>query len=203
MPPRDPNGPSGAVSEGAPWLGRLYELAGLNALALAQPVLALAVDTPDFFVLRDLTDSTVIAFGLCLVVGIPLLVLLAERAAEALREGAGHAVHTLAIGAYIALLVLLILRRTDASALLDGIEGAGWAFIVLAVAASAAVVRVMKRSPVAHSYLRVLGLSAPVVLVLFLFGRRSETRSAPPPCGPSVPFPSCWWSSTSCRPRRS
>jgi hypothetical protein len=169
---------------------RAAELLGLQALAVAQPVLALTVESPEFFILRKSPDLAVIAFALWLVIGIPVLVLAVEWAADRVREGAGWAVHLVALGLYLSLLALLFLKRVDTSlSLRAGVDAPGWVLLAVALAVSVALVRSLRASAVAHTYLGVLALAAPVVLAIFLLRAPIGPVTLPNPVNPARPAP--------------
>lgn len=161
---------------------------GLHALAVAQPVLSLTTDSPDLFIARKSPDLAVIAFGLWMVVGIPVLLLAGERAAASIRESVGWRLHLVILGAYLSLLALTVLKRADASlSLRAGIDVAGWVLILVALVVAALLVRLFKDYAIAHSYVEFLGLAAPAFFVMFLVQAPlegvtpSETRQATRP----------------------
>ena len=72
---------------------RFPELLGLYTLALAQPLFSLVTHSPEFFSSRKTPTAAVVIFALAVAFAPPLLALLAERLAEAIRRGWGARLH--------------------------------------------------------------------------------------------------------------
>jgi hypothetical protein len=141
-------------------LGRdALHLAVLSAFAIAQPLLDLLGKYPAFFAAHDMARSEVVAFGLVLVLGPLLLLLVIELVAALGGERVRRRVHLLLIGALAALLVLQIVRRSSMP------TGAVFA---VSVAVAVALTAVYARAEGMRTFLSYLGPAPVVFLLLFL-----------------------------------
>ena len=144
-------------------------LAGLSALAIAQPLFDLLSRNVEFFAVRGSTRWDVVFFALAVVVLPPLLLL----GVEALGGLAGNRVATVLHLAFLAALVALLA--------LQALRGIG----VGAVAAAAAIggfgALLYVRARPARMLLSVVGIAPVLVLVLFLaFSPVSRLLETPP-----------------------
>lgn len=148
--PPDPPGSFGAAA---------LHLAGVSALAVAQPLFGLLARNAEFFAVRGSSRWDVVLFAVGVALLPPLLLLGVEALAGLAHERAATAVHLLFVGALVGLLVMQVLRSSESSAA-----------IVLAVAAlaSAGAALLYAYAPPARMLLTVLG-AAPLFFVgLFL-----------------------------------
>jgi hypothetical protein len=169
---------------------RFPELLGLYTLALAQPLFSLVTSSPEFFSARKTPGAAVVIFALAIAFGPPLLALLAELAADAVRAGWGSRLHDglrlLAVTA-IALGVLNQLDEMLTKATSSGMPG--WLLIALAVAAGIGLLGLLRRSQVWRSFARFLAPAAPVVLFLFLASVPMGSPAASPTVHAGNPVP--------------
>jgi hypothetical protein len=148
--PPDPPGSFGAAG---------LHLAGLSALAVAQPLFDLLARNAEFFAVRGSSRWDVVLFAVGVAVLPPLLLLGLEALAGLAHERAAAAVHLLFVGILVGLLAMQVLRSSDSSAA-----------VVLAVAgtAGAGAALLYAYAQPARMLLTVLG-AAPLVFVgLFL-----------------------------------
>ena len=152
MRPRPPDPPGSFLAAG-------LHLAGLSALAVAQPLFDLLARNAEFFAVRGSTRWDIVLFAVCLVVLPPLLLLGVEALAGLAHERAATAAHLLFVGIVVGLLVLQVLRSPDSSAAV---------LLALAAAAGAGAALLYAYAHPARMLLTVLG-AAPLVFVgLFL-----------------------------------
>jgi hypothetical protein len=135
-------------------------LAGLSALAVAQPLFDLLSRNVEFFAVRGSTRWDVVLFAVGLVLLPPLLLLGLEALAGLVHGRAAGVLHLTFVAVLVALLLLQALRGLDAAAfiLLAGAAGAGAAAALLYV-----------RARPARMLLSVLGVAPLLFLGLFLF----------------------------------
>jgi hypothetical protein len=100
-----------------PYRWRLAHLAALWAYGVSQPVFAMLKSNPEFLVVRASTRSDVVIFTLLVTLGVPLIVLGAERLAALFNSAIGNTLHVLAIWglAFVAGLQVLRLLHPDRS----------------------------------------------------------------------------------------
>jgi hypothetical protein len=131
-------------------------LAGLSALAVAQPLFDLLSRNVEFFAVRGSTRWDVVLFAVGIVILPPLLLLGLEALAGLAGARAATVLHLAFLAALVALLALQALR------------GLGVAAIALAAGMGAAAALVYARARPARALLSVVGAAPVVVLVLFL-----------------------------------
>ena len=168
----------------------MAEIAGLNALALAHPVLDLMARDPDFFAIRESPEASIVIVGVVLTLVLPLAIVAGEAGLDRLREGAGGVLHGAVVCVYLSVLALMVIERGEAR--LDtwtGLVSPAWLMVVAAVGAGVAATLLLRRVAVARSFLRVLGVAAFAVLALFLARAPLGTPALPPSEPVSRPAP--------------
>jgi sulfatase-like protein len=135
-------------------------LAGLSALAVAQPLFDLLSDNVEFFAVRGSTRWDVVLFAVGIVVLPPLVLLGVEVLAGLAHARAAALVHLVFVAALVGLLALQVVRGVDLPSLL---------LVVLAAALGAAAALLYRRARPARVLLSVLGATPVLFLVLFLF----------------------------------
>lgn len=118
MRPRPPEPP------GTFWAAGLH-LAGLSALAVAQPLFDLLSRNAEFFAVRGSTRWDIVLFAVGLVVLPPLLLLGLEALAGLADARAATVAHLLFVGLLVGLLVMQALRSSGAAVALTGAAAAG------------------------------------------------------------------------------
>jgi hypothetical protein len=135
-------------------------LAVLWSFAVAQPLLDLLGETPEFFVARQNGRADILVLAFALVLAAPLLLLglevLASLVSPALRRG----LHLVLIGLLVAAFVLQLLK--------DGPGGSGAVLIPVATAAGALAALAYARTRAAPALLSVLSPAPLVFLAIFL-----------------------------------
>lgn len=148
---------------------RFLELLGLSTLALAQPVFSLVSHAPEFFSARKTPGVAVVAFGLVLTLGLPLLGLLAEGLAERARPGWGGRLHDVLRVVLLAAIALGLLKGLDLEITrATGAAVPGWPLLLVAVACGLGALALLRRSEASRFFVRFLAVVAPVALVAFL-----------------------------------
>ena len=135
-------------------------LAGLSAVAVAQPVFDLLSRNVEFFAVRGSTRWDIVFFAVGLVVIPPLVLLTLEALAGLAHALAATVLHFVFVGGLVALIVLQIIRAVDTSSLV---------LMAVAAAVGAAAALLYARARPARMLLTVLGAAPLVFLVLFLF----------------------------------
>jgi hypothetical protein len=143
-------------------------LAGLSALAVAQPLFDLLSRNVEFFAVRGSTRWDVILFAVGLVVLPPLLLLGIEALAGLAHGRAATVVHLVFLAALVGLLVL------------QAVRGLGIAAVALAAAVGAAAAALYVRARPARMLLTVVGAAPLLVLGLFLISPVSRLLESPP-----------------------
>ncbi|MEZ5243770.1 MAG: sulfatase-like hydrolase/transferase [Acidimicrobiales bacterium] len=157
--PAEPNGADAATDrEGL--VGRFLIVAGLCGLAVAQPILDLLGRNPATFRINRIEPSGIVLFAVGVVVVPPLLLWAAGEAAFALNRRVGRVVHTATIGALSAMFAVLLAK---------GLTTATVATTLVGIAGGAAGVVAAERLPAFRSWSRLLSLTNPLLLALFLF----------------------------------
>ena len=157
-------------------------LAGLSALAVAQPLFDLLSRNVEFFAVRGSSRWDVVFFALGIVVLPPLLLLALEALGGLLHPKAATVVHLAFLAALVGLLALQALR------------GLGSGAVGLAAALGAAAAFLYVRARPVRALLSVVGAAPLFFLVLFLFfspvsrilESPPEPRLAQAPSGASV-----------------
>jgi Sulfatase len=135
-------------------------LAGLSAVAVAQPVFDLLSRNVEFFAVRGSTRWDIVFFAIGLVVIPPLVLLALEALAGLVHAVAATVLHFVFVGGLVALIALQVIRGVDASSLV---------LMAAAVAVGAAAALLYARARPARTLLTVLAAAPIVFLVLFLF----------------------------------
>jgi hypothetical protein len=157
-------------------------LAGLSALAVAQPLFDLLSRNVEFFAVRGSSRWDVVFFALGIVVLPPLLLVALEALGSLLHPKAATVVHLAFLAALVGLLALQALR------------GLGSGAVALAAALGAAAAFLYVRARPVRALLSVVGAAPLFFLVLFLFfspvsrilESPPEPRLAQAPSGASV-----------------
>ena len=156
-------------------------LAGLSAVAVAQPVFDLLSRNVEFFAVRGSTRWDIVFFALGLVVIPPLVLLTLEALAGLVHGLAATILHLVFVGGLVGLILLQVIRGVDASSLV---------LIAAAAAVGVAAALLYARAKPARMLLTVLGAAPIVFLVLFLFvspTSRLVLEDAPEPRLAEVP----------------
>ncbi|MDQ4049889.1 MAG: sulfatase-like hydrolase/transferase [Actinomycetota bacterium] len=162
---------------------RSLELLGLWALAVAQPVFALATSTPEFFTERKTPAAAIVVFAVAIVVVVPALVLLAEVLADGARRGWGRGLHDGVRFVLLSVIALQLLNELDVGATRHaGVDIPGWGLILAAVVAALGILELLRRSDGARMFLRFLAVAGPGALLLFL----ASAPLAVPPATPAA-----------------
>jgi len=153
-------------TSGSPLVGRdvVLSIAGLSAIAFAQPLLDLLGRNPAFFVAHDLGRGHILLLAGAVVVGVPLCLAALTLGVHRLHRPTGRVVHHGMIGA-LAGVATLVGLRLGAGDRLPGVVEVAVAFCVAALAAVA-----HHRAGAVRSIVRMCALAVPAVLVLFLLG---------------------------------
>ncbi len=162
---------------------RFPELLGLYTLALAQPLFALVTHSPEFFSSRKTPAAAVVIFALAVAFGPPLLALLAERAADAVRRGWGARLHDAL--RLIALTAIALGALGNATRL--GVPG--WLLVAAAIGCGIAALILLRRSRTWRTFARFLAPAAPVVMLIFLASVPIGSPAASPATAASRPAP--------------
>ncbi|MGH3035570.1 MAG: sulfatase-like hydrolase/transferase [Gaiellaceae bacterium] len=152
MRPRPPDPPGTFRAAG-------LHLAGLSALAVAQPLFDLLARNAEFFAVRGSTRWDIVLFAIGVIVLPPLLLLAVEGLAGLVHARAATGVHLVFLGALVALLVMQAVRSSDAAAPL---------VLALAAASGAAAAAVYVYARPARMLLTVLAAAPLVFAGLFL-----------------------------------
>ena len=118
MRPRAPDPPGSFLAAG-------LHLAGLSALAVAQPLFDLLARNAEFFAVRGSTRWDIVLFAVGLVVLPPLILLALEALVGLAHTRAATAAHLLFVGILVGLLVVQALRSSGAAAALGAAAAAG------------------------------------------------------------------------------
>ena len=144
-------------------------LAGLSALAIAQPLFDLLSRNVEFFAVRGSTRWDVVLFAVGIVVLPPLLLLGLEALAGLAARRAATVLHLAFLAALVALLALQALR------------GLGVGAVAIAAVIGGVAALVYARARAARILLSVVGAAPLLVLVLFLaFSPVSRLLESPP-----------------------
>jgi hypothetical protein len=144
-------------------------LAGLSALAVAQPLFDLLSRNVEFFAVRGSTRWDVVFFALAIVVLPPLLLLAVEALGGLAGRGVATVLHLVFLAALVALLALQALR------------GIGIEAVAVAAAIGGIGALLYARARAARMLLSVVGVAPVLILVLFLaFSPVSRLLETPP-----------------------
>ena len=156
-------------------------LAGLSALAVAQPLFDLLSSNVEFFAVRGSTRWDVVLFAVGLVVLPPLLLLGLEALAGLAHARAATVLHLAFVASLVALLFLQALRGLDVAASL---------LLALAALIGAGAAVLYARARPARMLLSVVGAAPLLFLVLFLVllaGLATPGEHARAPASPRRP----------------
>ena len=129
-------------------------------------------------------------FALTVAFAPPLLALLAERLAEAVRRGWGARLHDALRLVALTAIALGVLNELDELMTTATSRGApGWLLVVLAVACGCGALAMLRRSGTWRSFARFLAPAAPVVLFFFLTSVPIGSPAASPSTAASRPAP--------------
>ena len=144
-------------------------LAGLSALAVAQPLFDLLSRNVEFFAVRGSTRWDVVLFAVGIVVLPPVVLLALEALAGLAGRQAATVLHLVFLAALVGLLAL------------QAVRGIGLGAVALAAAIGAAAALAYVRLRAARMILSVVGAAPLLVLVLFLgFSPVSRLLESPP-----------------------
>jgi hypothetical protein len=148
------------------WYIAFAHLAGLWALAVAQPIFDVLEDAPDYFVAQGVTGGDIVLFALVTAVAPPLVLTLLEVAVGAVRPSLRRRLHLVAIALIVALLALQVFGGAIGGppALLFGVAAA----IGMGVAA------LYDRSAATRLFASVVSAAAVLFVALFLVGSPIE-----------------------------
>lgn len=161
-------------------LGRMGEIAGLTALAVAQPLYDVFARQPEFFLARHTRPAELLGFVALLSLVLPLCLVLLDSAIRSLGRTIGTAFHLALSGMLVLLLALFAFNRLDLHPLLR---------VGAAAACCGAFVLLYHRSAGFRQVVRLLSLAAVVVPVAFLAS--GDVRS--------LVWPSDWTAATGAR----
>ena len=153
MRPRPPDPPGSFGRAG-------LHLAGLTALAVAQPLFDLLSRNAEFFAVRGSSRADIVLFAVGVVVLPPLILLGLEAVAGLWSDRAATVLHLVFVAALVGLLVLQVIREADMRAAV---------LVALAGAVGAAGAVLYTRVRPVRMLLSVLAAAPLVFLCLFLF----------------------------------
>lgn len=133
-------------------------------LALAQPILELIGDNPEFFLARDAPRSDIVLVALAWTIAIPVLVWLAAYIATKLHADVGHGMHGLLFTVILAALTIQILERLPLVGSTPGVL-----LIVVATLIGATTALAFYAFESVRSFLRIGAVAPVVVLGIFFF----------------------------------
>jgi hypothetical protein len=137
-------------------------LAVVWSFAVAQPLLDLLGDTPEFFVARENTRGDILVLAFVLVLVPPLVLTGLEALATLVSERLRRMIHVAFIGILVAVFALQLFK--------DWFDGTAALLIPLAVLAGVAGAVAYARTPAMPTALTVLGPAPLVFLGIFLLG---------------------------------
>ena len=140
---------------------RWAELAGLNAIVIAQPIFDALSDSPDSFTSLQFRGLEVFVFAALLLLVAPALLLLVESGAGLIDRRAPFLLHACFIGAFVGLAAW-----QAAGELAPAVGGIRGAVLLVAAAATAAL---YLRSDAVRQFVQILGFATPVVFGVLLF----------------------------------
>ena len=136
---------------------------------MAQPVLALATSSPEFFTARKTSAVAVVVFAVAITFVVPALLLLAEALADGARPGWGARLHDGMRVVLLSAIALQLLNELDRGATESiGVDVPGWGLILVATTAALGLLGLLRRSVGARMFLRFLAVAAPGALLVFL-----------------------------------
>jgi Sulfatase len=150
--PRPPDPPGSFLAAG-------LHLAGLSALAVAQPLFDLLARNAEFFAVRGSTRWDIVLFAVGLVLLPPLVLLGVEALAGLAHPRAATAAHLLFLGALVALLVMQAVRAWESAALVLAVAaaaGAGAAAVYAAARPARMLLTVLAAAPLVFAGLFLL-----------------------------------------------
>lgn len=148
------------VKRHAVTLERAAALIGLSAIAIAQPTFEVVSNSPEFFAARGTTLATAVIAVFAIFFGVPLALLVIERALRCLSPGAAALFFGASVAVLSAAAAMPSLKQIDALAF-------PWN-AVMAVGAGITAAVVYARSRIAREFLTLLGVSALAVPALVL-----------------------------------
>lgn len=140
-------------------LGGLHLLV-LWSFAVAQPLLDLLGDAPEFFVARQNTAGDILILTVAVILAVPVLLVLVEAVARRIWPPLQQGLHLAFVGILTAAFALQVLK--------DAFGGSSAVLITLALALGAAAAAAYARTRVVPSLLTVLGPAPAVFAFLFL-----------------------------------
>ena len=135
-------------------------LLALSGLAVAQPLLDLFGKNPEFFVAAEATRAQIVAFGLAVAFGVPLLAVVVELVAHAVGHRVGAAVHTGLVALLGTAFGATVARQFDFSSNLP--------VVAVSLAVGVAIAVAERRTKAMRLGLRYLALAPVLFLALFL-----------------------------------
>ncbi len=135
-------------------------LLALSGLAVAQPLLDLFGKNPEFFVAAETTRAQIVAFGLAVAFGVPLVAVAIELVAHAIGHTVGAAVHTILVGLLGTALGATLVRQFDLSS--------NVVVVVASLAVGVGIAFAERRAKAMRLGLRYLALAPLLFLALFL-----------------------------------
>ena len=138
----------------------LLSLLALSGLAVAQPLLDLFGKNPEFFVAAEATRAQIVAFGLAIAFGVPLLAVVVELIAHAIGHRVGAAAHTGLVALLGTAFGATVARQFDFSSNLP--------VVAVSLAVGVAIAVAERRTKAMRLGLRYLALAPLLFLALFL-----------------------------------
>jgi len=151
--------------------------------AIAQPAFDVISDTPEFFALREASQTDVILFALVVALGIPAALLVVELLAGLAGRAPAHGVH-LGLLAVLSALFAIPLVQAAADAVFGLVDRppTGWLVLTGALGLGIAVAMAYARLALVRTYLLALAPAPLVFLALFL-AEAPTGRVVLPPVG--------------------
>ena len=135
-------------------------LLALSGLAVAQPLLDLFGKNPEFFVAAETSRAQIVAFGLAVAFGIPLVAVVVELVAHAIGHRVGAVVHSILVGILGTALGATLVRQLDLAS--------NVVVVVASLAVGVAIAVLERRTKAMRLGLRYLALAPVLFLALFL-----------------------------------
>ncbi len=139
----------------------ILQVAGLSAMAVAQPLLDLLGRNAEFFVARGSEPIDIWLLTLFVILAIPLAVLIVELAVRQVSDSAYRIVHATIVGGLVGVIALLVLTRV--------FSAKGWLLVAIALAAGVACGIAYRRYRDLRSFMTWLAVAPLILAGMFLF----------------------------------
>ena len=155
-------------------LERGATLAGLVAMAIAQPIFEVVSNSPEFFAARGTRAATALLAIVAICFGVPLVLVVIERAIRSVSRGAATAFHGVVSALLIAVIVMPWFRRGN-------LLGSPWDIAASALIGTILAIGAARSRPV-RQFFTALAPAALIVPALFLLepGIRQTLLPSPP-----------------------